>query len=340
MKLPLDHIERIQELGFTDSEARFLYIVAVHSGYFTLPQFLNFVGACPGKRSTGFSQKLIRRGHVRVRNYLGAGAVYHLFSRTVYGQIEKDNLRNRRLHSFDFIRRRLVLLDFVLANQELDYLETEQDKVNLFCEQLHIGTEFLPAKVYEGRPGSLPTVRYFVDKFPLFLAPPVSGAHPVVSFSFVDAGVGTVSNFVTHLNAYQSLFRHLETFRFLYIGTKGAHFHRAEERFRALINRPLESDVSGDILRYFEIRKKWDNHEYIVPKTRDFEFLNEARRRFRGEPFEKLYGRWLRGEANELELRAEFSQHTPERTIFFDTYLVKHHRSTIEEHERNGVNVV
>jgi hypothetical protein len=38
MNFPTDHIERIKEFGYTESEARFLYIVAVHSGYFTLGQ--------------------------------------------------------------------------------------------------------------------------------------------------------------------------------------------------------------------------------------------------------------------------------------------------------------
>ena len=37
MKIPASHIERIQQLGYTESEARFLYIVAVFSGYFTSP---------------------------------------------------------------------------------------------------------------------------------------------------------------------------------------------------------------------------------------------------------------------------------------------------------------
>jgi hypothetical protein len=329
MRLPLDHVERIRELGYTDSEARFLYIVAVHSGYFTVRQFLNFEGASSGGHSTRFSQKLIRRGHVRVRDYLGAGMVYKLFSRTMYGQIEEDNLRTRHLHSFDFIRTRLVVLDFILANQELDYLETEQDKINFFCEKLHIGKEFLPAKVYQSRPGGPPRVRYFVDKLPLFLAPPLPGEPPVVTLTFVDSGVVTVRYFVTHLQAYQSLFRQMQAFRFLYIACKEAHFQRAEARFRALVKQPLELDLSGEIVRYFEIRKKWDNHEYVVPKTEDFEFLNEARRRFHGDPFENLYQRWLRSETNERDLRTELSHLVPKRSIFFETYLVKDHRSPI-----------
>jgi len=39
MNLRTDQIERIKDLGYTESEARFLYIVAIHSGYFTLGQF-------------------------------------------------------------------------------------------------------------------------------------------------------------------------------------------------------------------------------------------------------------------------------------------------------------
>jgi hypothetical protein len=339
VNLSLEHIERIRELGYSESESRFLYIVAVHSGYFTLRQFLNFTGACPGKRSAGFSKRLLIRGHARVRDYMGAGSVYHLFSRTVYGKIDKDNLRNRRPHSFDFIRTRLLLLDFILANQELDYFETEKEKVLFFCEQLGVGKEFLPAKIYEGHSGSVPTVRYFVDKFPLFMAPPVAGTPCVVNLSYVDAGVGTVSDFVTHLHAYQSLFSHLETFRFLYIASKEAHFERACERFRALVKRPLESDLSGQVLRYFQIRKKWDNREYVVPNTEDFEFLNGARRQFKGERFDTLYRQWLEQSMDENDLRTRLSALLPARTIFFDTYLVAHHRSPIAEREQSGVNV-
>jgi hypothetical protein len=42
MNFPAEHIERIKEHGYTESEARFLYIVAVHSGYFNLGQVPRF----------------------------------------------------------------------------------------------------------------------------------------------------------------------------------------------------------------------------------------------------------------------------------------------------------
>jgi hypothetical protein len=329
MNIQANQIERIKELGYTEAEARFIYIVAIHSGYFTLRQFLNFTRAKRGKRSNAFAQKLLKHGHATMRDYMGAGSVFHLFSRTIYGQIEKDNLRNRRQHSFDFIRTRLVLLDFILNNQDLSYFETEQDKVSFFCEKLEVPKDLLPAKVYEGASGSRPTIRYFVDKYPLFLAPPLPGVSPVVTLSFVDSGFETPSSFTGHVSAYQGLFRQLKTFRFLYIAPKDAHFQTAEDRFRALVKRPLESDVSSEVLRYFQVRRKWDNREYVVPVTEDFEFLNDARRRFHGERFESLYKAWRAGELKERDLRREFSQLIPDRTVFFDTYLVKAHWSPV-----------
>jgi hypothetical protein len=336
MRLPADHIERIKERGYTEAEARFLYIVIVHSGYFTLRQFLAFAQARRGKRSSVFTQKLVKHGHARMRDYLGAGSIFHVFSRTIYGQAEKDNLRNRKAHSFDFICTRLVLLDFILENLEFDYLETEQDKVVFFCEKLGVPRDFLPAKVYEGRPGSPPTIRYFVDKFPLFLAPPFPGASPVVTLSFVDSGSENPLSFAGHLTAYQGLFRQLKTFRFLYIAPKDAYFPRAAERFRSLVRRPLESDVSSEILRYFQIRKKWENHEYVVPVTADLVFLNEGRRRFHGARFDGLYRAWNAGDLSDNGLRAECAQLTPDHAVFFDTYLVRNHRSPLAVERGTG----
>lgn len=338
MKIPQEQVERIACLGYTESEARFLYMVATYSGYFTLRHFNTFAGVHRGKRSMAFAQKLLKHAHATMRDYMGTGSVFHLFSRLIYGPIEKDNVRNRRRHSFDYIRTRLVQMDFLLENPAHDFLETESDKVNLFCESLAIPKDVLPAKVYEGGPGSTPTVRYFVDKFPLFLAAPISGASPVVTFGFVDSGTGSLWSFVAHLAAYQGLFRHLNSFRLLYIAPRATEFRRAEDRFRASVKQPLESDVSGEILRYFEIRRKWEKHEYVVPVTADFEFLNEARRRFHGDRFESLYRAWITGQIAERELRLEFSQLAPERTIFFDTYLVRNGRSPLDERHRHGVN--
>lgn len=338
MNLPQEQVDRIAALGYTEIEARFLYLVAAHSGYFTMRQFNAFAGVSRGKRSMCFAQKLLKHGHATVRDYLKVGCVFHLFSRLVYGPINKDNLRNRRLHSFDYIRTRLVQMDFLLENPGDDFLETEDAKIALFCESLAVPKEVLPAKVYEGAPGTRPTVRYFVDKFPLFLAPPIPGAAPVVTFGYVDSGGGSLWGFTAHLAAYHGLFRNLPAFRLLYIAPRTSGFQRAEERFRSSVKQPLESDVSSELLRYFTVRRKWENHEYVVPVADDFEFLNEARRRFHGERSDGLYSAWKEGRLSESDLRVEFSRLSPARTVFFNTYLIRNGWSPLDERVRKQVN--
>jgi len=331
MNIPRVHIERIRGLGYTESEARFLYVVGVFSGYFTLGQFRAFTGASYGKRPTSFAEKPIEQGHARICGQAQRGSLFHLFSRTVYGQMEKDNLRNRKRHSLGFMRTRLVLLDFVLANLDLAYFETEQEKVKFFCQELGISKEYLPATVYESTAPDQKTIRYFVDKFPLFVAPPFSGLPPVVTFSYVDAGLARPSGFGSYLAAYQPLFRQLDGLRFLYIATQEVYFHGVRERFQSSVRRALEPDVSSELLRYFRIRRKWDNHEYIIPVTEDLEFLRDARERFRNENVERLYKSWRSGELAESELRAQISRRKAEPTIFFDTYLVRGDRSVQPE---------
>jgi hypothetical protein len=338
MNWPEDQIETIGALGYTETEARFLYLVATHSGYFTLRHFLTFSGAHPGKRSTSFAQKLLRRGHASMRDYMGTGSVFHLFSRYLYGRIEKENISNRRRHSFEYIRTRLVLLNFVLENLHCEFLETEEEKVRLFCETLGAPKDALPAKVYGGGPHSRPAVRYFVDKFPLFLAPQIPLSLPVATFSYVDSGSASIASFGVHLAAYQGLFRHLSAFRFVYIAPRIAAFARAEKRFRWFVKEPLEIDVSNEILRYFSVRQKWERHEYVVPVTDDLEFLSEARRRFHGQRFETLYHAWVAESVDEPALRAEFAQLAAGRKVSFDTYLVRNGRSPVDERQKRHVN--
>src|SRR5262249_48298664 len=149
-------------------------------------------------------------------------------------------------------------------------------------------------------------IRYFVDKFPLFLAPPPPASPSVVTLSYVDSGASAISSFVTHLGAYNELFRQLPSFRFLYIAPTDAHFPKAKERFEALVKRPLGSDMSSEVLRYFAVRQRFEQRQYLVPVTDDFEFLNEAKIRFHGGRFERLYQAWLAGTITEMEIRREF----------------------------------
>ena len=316
------NILAIQSLGYTADEARFLYLVAVHSGYFVPRQFLTFVDGKWGKRSDKFVAKLESRGHVTWREYDRMGGVYHLFSKTLYRYIGKENLRNRRRHSVEFIRTRLVLLDFVLANLDFEYLETEPEKVAFFCDTLGISKKVLPAKAYAGGQRSEPTLRYFVDKFPMFLERRHSPSSPVVTFSYVDPGQASLAGFANHLHVYLPLLRQLESISFLYIANSPVHFVDAERCFSVLVRTPFEVDVSSEILRYFRLRNAWELKKYGTLSADDIEYLKEATHRFPGDRFEAPYRAWASGALSELSLRQEFEQLRPPRDVYFATRLV------------------
>lgn len=320
MNIPDRHVAAIQALGYTPVEARFLFIVATFSGYFVPRQFIAFSGASWGKRSDHFTRKLESRGHASWREYERIG-VYHLLSRTLYRRIDRENLRNRRRHSTPFVRARLLALDFVLAHQAHQYLETEQDKVRYFSAQLGIPVSVLPAKAYEGGNHTGPTVRYFIDGFPVFLDASDSSQPPLPAFTFVDPGLASLAGFTTHLQTYASLFRQLRCFRFLYVSDSPVHFIRAAERFSKLLNRSLGKEDPSDIADYFRVRRLWEARQFASLTNQDLELLNQGQARFEDSRLTDLYRRWLAGHLTDEALRRETAEPNVPTDARFGTWL-------------------
>src|SRR5216683_5328172 len=227
--LPI-HVTALERLGYTEKEARFLYLVATHSGYFVARQFLAFAGLQSGQRMTHFSNKTQSKKHTRSHQMPGHGTVYHLFSRKVYHQIGPENLGNHRQHEIEYIEARIAMLDFVLENSGFSYLETEAQKVAYFNGELKVGLQHLPSRTYHGSRTVQPTVRYLVDRFPMFFQAGNS-APSVVTFSFIQGPEANLSAFVHHLQDYLPLFRELREFRFVYLARWDAHFGKARELF-------------------------------------------------------------------------------------------------------------
>jgi len=316
MSISQSHLDALKALGYTEPEAHFLYLVATHSGYFVARQFLGFTGAHWGKRTTMFWAKLHAQKHARTECFPKSGVIYHLFSRRLYRQIGRENLRNRRKHEIEFIRQRIAMLDFVLANQESRYLETEPEKVRFFSDQLKVPRHFLPAKTYQGSRNSQPTTRYFVDKLPMFWGDG-NLASPVVTFTFIQGSAASMAEFIHHLKAYLPLFQQLSEFRFLYLARADSHFQAAKELFDSLVTIPLQSNASADIVRYFQIRKAWDLKQYGTLSEADLVFRNNAKTRFPGNRFENLYRAWKAGRLTEGNIRQEFGGAGRAHTVHF-----------------------
>ena len=148
MKIADHQITALQALGYTETEAHFLYVVATHSGYFVPRQYLALSGASWGYRTDHFLEKLESQGHVYWREYQGAVASI-ISSRSAFTR--KSTKRpsaiaaNIRLNSS---RPGFFFSISSSLTRTHNYLETEQAKVAYFCEQLGLLKRSLPVKAY------------------------------------------------------------------------------------------------------------------------------------------------------------------------------------------------
>jgi hypothetical protein len=279
--------------GYTEVEARFLYLVATHSGYFTVPQFLTFARAKSGKRNAQFVEKLFRLGHVKGQRYTRRSVLYHLGSRQIYDAIGKVRLRNRRDHELAHIKIRLLALDFILAHPDDTYFETTEQKRTYFMERFRLNESlFSRSDDHQGIT--------FTDRFPLCIAYPSPDYMPVVTFTYIDPAHRKLDAYISHLRTYRPLFRQLPSFQFVYVSTASGFQNEAAKLFPLLVQGTGLSDLS----RYFDVRTKWDSKQYGLVKEADLLFLNEAKKHFSEPIFETLYGLWRRNQLPS-DLRAD-----------------------------------
>jgi len=334
MNIREQDLTAIQELGYTPDEARFLYIVATHSGYFQPRQYVVSNGLSWGKRAQRFTDKLESRGHVTWREYQDMGGVYHLFSKTLYRRIEKTDFRNRRRHSTEYIRTRLLLLDFILENPQHEYFESETDKLAYFCGERRIARDILPVKRYEAASGASTTLRYFVDKFPLFLDRSAEFGSPVISLSYVDPGQASLAGFAHHLHNYARLFSSLGDFAFVYIADSSANLEQARDCFESLVSSRAGGDLVREITLYFERRRAWELKQYGQLSAQDVEALQSAKERFASEELERLFALWSSGDLDGGALRRSLVRKYSDVKISFRTHLVS--RKSSQARKSNG----
>ncbi|MGD0125128.1 MAG: hypothetical protein ABSF46_07220 [Terriglobia bacterium] len=322
MNIRPEHLSAIRNLGYTDTEARFLYLVATHSGYFTQRHYLDFAHLNPGSLLHRLTTRLLERRHARSTSYANNTHVYNLFSRRIYGPIDKDNLRNRRFLSVEMIHIRLLILAFVIAHSDLDYLETEVDKVRYFAQQAGVPTAFLPGRIYHGIKSLSKTKRNFVDRFPIFL--PVAGnalsLPPLVTFTYCDVPGTSLSAYFTHLQKYEQLLRWLPDFNFIFASAEHYKFERAREYFTQKFGDDGRF-TSRRLLRYFELRRIWDSQQCARLTRADRDFLREAMRQFKAPQYEFAYEKWSTEGLSDNQARAIIQGSFRGKEGVFQTYL-------------------
>jgi hypothetical protein len=313
MAISADQLAPFRSFGYTEVESRFLYLVATHSGYFTVRQFLDFAHAKSGKRNAHLIEELFSQGHATAQRYRRRSCVYHLHSRTLYDAIGKGELRNRRNHEIGHIRARLLALDYVLAHPENDYFETAEGKCRYLLETLKV-----PHDVFRPETGEAEWIT-FPDRFPLSVPPASAESAPALTFTYIASEAVGLGPFIEHLRTYRRLFVILPYFRFVYVSTASKEQEEAAELFGLLI----QGTGLADLLQYFDLKTKWDNQQYGQVSSDELIFLSERRKRYTGEAFATLYYLWKRNQLPK-DLRAEESSN---QNCTFDVMTVCGHEA-------------
>lgn len=333
MKIRNEYIEAIRQFGYMEREARFLYAVAIHSGYFTQNHVRQFSGNRSGRTVSAFVKRALTHGHLKESKHQNNARVYQLTYKPLYAAIGKENLRNRRIHSFDYIKTKLACLDFILGHFDLNYFEGEADKVQYFGERFQIPPAEIPGRTYQGANRVPDTIRYFVDKFPMFLDT-TRQPEPLATLTYIDPGTGHLTDFQTHLETYSSFLKRLPCFGFIYAGPSIVVCEKAEKVFKRTVETPV-GQLSSELVRYFVLRTAWDAKQYASLSNTDMEFLNHARQCFGGEPFESTYKKWQAGSVNEKQLVAEIeNRSSSKQEILFRTCLLPRDYSSFGQNSK------
>ncbi len=222
--MTVDPIVALESLGYTEREASFLYLVAVHSGYFLRRQFDYFIDRNKGSIVMRFLEKTRIAGHVQLLDTAHRRQVYHLFNKPIYRLIRAPNSQNRRIKGDADVRARLMRLDYVLENNHEHYLENDEEKLEYFARTRNVDPQIFSTQNESLLPAIQSTLISLVDR--------AQPATSLVRFIFVDEGLLTITKFQRVLAAMDALLRAVAYFELIYVATSEHNFPEAAALFR------------------------------------------------------------------------------------------------------------
>ncbi|MDQ6708155.1 MAG: hypothetical protein M3Z85_19540 [Acidobacteriota bacterium] len=290
MAINSDRVSALQQLGYTPREAAFLALAALQSGAFVARHFCDYCGTTAGPNRDAFTSKLTKFGHVLPLPTLNRTILYQI-RKPVFVRLGEPDNKNRRAPADLLTRRRIMALDYVIANPDRQYLPTETDKLAYFTKDLGIAETLLPRRMYQPTSGNgAPTSRYFIEKFPVSAIP--GGA----ALCYVD-GDGSMQSFATFLRGYRPILATLPEAELVFVTRHPTIWLAAESCFEKL--RKADEDT-----------KKLDGLELQFRERRELESIGLAAlapvqlrrlRDLRGMPRGEFYDRWLNGGFDDLK---------------------------------------
>ena len=279
-------VNQVQLRGFTDRQAAFLVTVMLHAGVCLARQYGAFAGLAHGRKICEFFDGLLVRGYATTRPAGHARTrIYHVQHKALYRAIGEPDNRHRRPTTLARAIERLMILDAVVAERQLTWLATEEDKVAYFTLTHRIGRNDLPSLTFRGE--NTETVRFFPEKLPIGLD--ADGRTHV----FVYLLTGDLpADFRVFLERHAELFRLLPAWKVRLVVPlhKIAAVPAYKAAFREQLASPLRLNVADEVRWYFRTRR--------APRTESGERFDHAIRAFGAPRFQALHRAWLeRGDA-------------------------------------------
>lgn len=299
-----DPIASLESVGYLEREASFLYLVALHSGYFLRRQYCQFVQRGPGGVGTKFIEKAVYMRYLRVIEGNRNGHLYHLSLKSPYEALLGRDSPNRRIYGNASIKSRLMVLDFVLANLDAHLLAEETGKVEFFRTQCGVPTELLPRNDFTRR-------ACFPDRFPILVS-----NTGIPRFCFVDEGQLTPARFQRYLQQYKPLFEALGEFELIYIADTESSVARAKALFHRLLTPDSLLGVTPStplgvehFLEFLAASRRYDE-QGSLSSARDLELLREGRQLYTELEHLALQAAWKMQSTNADRIRQRFVQNS------------------------------
>jgi hypothetical protein len=300
MTLDYDPIPVLQSVGYTEREAVFLYLAALHSGYFLRRQYVRFIERGRGALAEQFLRRAAALGHIQSIACGQARFIYHLTSAEVYAATGLGASHHRRLKGDAAIKSRLMVLDFVLDHLGESMLDTSESKVRHFTQTLGLSEAVLPRSRGVA----------FAEEFPLLIA-------ETPCFTFFDEGALSTSSFEKFLSQYRAVFAALAGFELLYIADSNQAFERARTVFaarypeaRALGVTPMTPRGVDHFLEYLRARENAGTEKRPLT-LRDLAVLHEGESIYVTLEHEALVSAWQTGTTRTERIRQRFLQQGP-----------------------------
>ena len=246
-----ERVKAIADHGFTERQAGFLVTVMLHSGVCLGRHYSAFARITHGQKVQDFFRKVVARKYATARRCgHNRARLYHFHHKPMYEAIGEPDNRHRRPLPLSRAVERLMVLDAVLGQRDLQWLATEREKVAYFTTVQRVPLADLPSLTFSSDAGQ--TVRRFTDKLPIGIG---DDGRTYVFLYLVTRPLP--ADFRMFLERHAELWRALPAWsvRLLIPHHLSNSMNRYQEAFREQVGSPLRPTQLQELRWFFEARR-------------------------------------------------------------------------------------